>query len=171
VVRLYLVTPFGTKKMQIKDILQEKGNSVITIGAGDSIHAAIVELNNHGFGALIVTGDNGQIAGIITERDILQCCGDTCTKMQTTPTPDHAICNLRVQDIMTKDLVIGVPDDDLNYVMGIMTKHQIRHLPILDNGKLEGIIAIGDLVKMHFEENVFESRTLKDYFRGWEHTL
>lgn len=154
--------------MQIRDILQEKGASVITIGAGESIHSAIVELNQHGFGALIVTGDDGEIAGIITERDILQCCGETCTKMKTTPSSDRAICNVLVRDIMTKDLVVGVPDDDLNYVMGMMTKHQIRHLPILNNGKLEGIISIGDLVKMHFEENIFESRTLKDYFRGWE---
>lgn len=161
--------PSDDKKMQIEDFLKEKGTSVITIGASESIHAAIVELNHHGFGALIVTGDDGQIAGIITERDILQCCGEICTKRQTTPASDHDICNVRVQDIMTKDLVIGVPDDDLNYVMGMMTKHQIRHLPILNNGKLEGIISIGDLVKMHFEENVFESRTLKDYFRGWEH--
>ena len=153
--------------MQIKDILQEKGTAVITIGARDSIHTAIVELNQHGFGALIVLADDGQIAGIITERDILQCCGENCNNMQATPAPDDAFCEVRVQDIMTKDLVIGVPDDDLNYVMGMMTKHQIRHLPILNNGKLEGIISIGDLVKMHFEENVFESRTLKDYFHGW----
>lgn len=155
------------KNMQIKDILQEKGSSVITIGASDSIHTAIVELNQHGFGALIVMTDDNQIAGIITERDILQCCGETCSKMQATPASDNALCDVRVRDIMTKDLVIGVPDDDLNYVMGMMTKHQIRHLPILNNGKLEGIISIGDLVKMHFEENVFESRTLKDYFRVW----
>ena len=155
--------------MKIRDILEEKGNSVITIGAGESIHAAIVELNNHGFGALIVTGEDGQIAGIVTERDILQCCGDTCTHMQNTPASDHALCQINIQDIMTKDLVIGVPDDDLNYVMGIMTKHQIRHLPILDDGKLAGIISIGDLVKTHFEENVFESRTLKNYILGWGH--
>ena len=155
--------------MKIRDILEEKGNSVITIGAGESIHAAIVELNNHGFGALIVTGEDGQIAGIVTERDILQCCGETCTHMQNTPASDHALCQINIQDIMTKDLVIGVPDDDLNYVMGIMTKHQIRHLPILDDGKLAGIISIGDLVKTHFEENVFESRTLKNYILGWGH--
>ena len=159
----------GLKKMKIRDILEEKGNSVITIQAGESIHAAIVELNHHGFGALIVTGEDGQIAGIVTERDILQCCGETCTHMQNTPASDHALCQINIQDIMTKDLVIGVPDDDLNYVMGIMTKHQIRHLPILDDGKLAGIISIGDLVKTHFEENVFESRTLKNYILGWGH--
>ena len=156
--------------MQIKDILQEKGTSVITIRASESVHAAISQLNHHGFGALIVMDDDGQVAGIITERDILRCCGETCTKMRTMPAmpaPDHTVCNLRVEDIMTKELIIGVPDDDLNYVMGIMTKHQIRHLPILVNRKLAGIISIGDLVKMQFEENVLESRTLNDYIRGW----
>ena len=155
--------------MKIRDILEEKGNSVVTIGVDESIHAAIVELNHHGFGALIVTGEDGQIAGIVTERDILQCCGETCTHMQNTPANDQALCKIHIQDIMTKDLIIGVPDDDLNYVMGIMTKHQIRHLPILDDGKLAGIISIGDLVKTHFEENVFESRTLKNYILGWGH--
>jgi CBS domain-containing protein len=64
---------------------------------------------------------------------------------------------------MTKDLVIGVPDDDPNYIMGVMTKNHIRHLPILDEGSLAGIISIGDLVNVHLEEKVFENRTLKDY--------
>jgi len=68
---------------------------------------------------------------------------------------------------MTKDLVIGVPDDDLNYVMGVMTKNRVRHLPILENGHLAGIISMSDLVNAHFEEHVFESRTLKDYIHGW----
>lgn len=153
--------------MKIKDILQDKGSSVTTIGAAESIHAAIVELNRHGFGALIVTGEDGQIAGIVTERDILQCCGETCTHMKHTTVNGQALCKIEVKDIMTKDLVIGVPGDDLNYVMGIMTKHRIRHLPILDNGKLAGIISMGDLVKTHFEEHVFESRTLKEYIREW----
>lgn len=154
--------------MKIKDILAEKGSSVVTVGARESIHAAIVKLNHHGFGALIVTGEESQIVGILTERDILKCCGETCTHMQSDAVSDQALCQTRVGDIMTKDLVIGLPDDDLNYVMGIMTKHHIRHMPILDDGELAGIISIGDLVKTHFEENVFESRTLKDYILGWE---
>jgi len=153
--------------MQIKDILQEKGNGVVTIDASQSIHAAIVKLNHNSIGALVVTGKDGQIAGIVTERDILKSCGDNCTHLQTAPPREHASCPFMVQEIMTKDLVIGVPSDDLNYVMGIMTKHHIRHLPVLDNGKLVGIISIGDLVNAHFEENVFESRTLKEYIRAW----
>jgi CBS domain-containing protein len=162
---------FGLKeKMKIKDILLEKGSSVVTIGADESIHDAIIKLNQHGFGALVVTAADGQIAGIITERDILQCCGETCSRLQELPTRDHALCQILIEDIMTRDLVIGVPDDDLNYVMSVMTKHQIRHLPILDDGALVGIISISDLVHAHLEENVIQSRTLKEYIHGWGHT-
>ena len=152
--------------MKIKDVLLEKGSNVITIGADQTIHAAIVELNHHGFGALIVTGQNDEVAGIVTERDILQCCGETCSQK---PATEHSPCQILVQDIMTKDIVIGVPDDDLNYVMNVMTKHHIRHLPILDDGALAGIISISDLLNAHLEENVFESRTLKGYIHEWGH--
>lgn len=153
--------------MRIKDILEEKGDEVVTIGAEESIHAAIVMLNHHGIGSLVVTREGGQIAGIVTERDILKSCGENCTHLQTKAQREQASCPFRVSDIMTKDLVIGVPEDDLNYAMGVMTKHHIRHLPVLDNGRLAGIISIGDLVNAHFEENVFESRTLKDYIHAW----
>ena len=62
--------------------------------------------------------------------------------------------------------MIGVPEDDPNYVLGVMTKNRIRHLPILDGRSLAGMISIGDLVNLHLEEKVFESRTLKDYLKG-----
>lgn len=156
--------------MQIKDILQEKGTGVVTIGVGQSIHAAIVELNHHGIGGLVVTKEDGKVAGIITERDILKSCGKHCTQLLDAPSREQTRCPVLVQEIMTRELVIGVPDDDLNYVMGVMTKHHIRHLPILDNGRLVGIISLGDLINAHFEENVFESRTLKDYVNVWGHS-
>lgn len=156
--------------MRIKDILEEKGNEVVTIDAGQSIHAAIVKLNHHGIGSLIVTGEGDQIAGIVTERDILKSCGENCTHLQTTTPREKAVCPFLVSEIMTKDLVIGVPDDDLNYAMGVMMKHHIRHLPVLDNGKLAGMISVGDLINAHFEENIFESRTLKEYIHTWGHS-
>ena len=150
--------------MKIRDVLLDKGTNVITIGADQTIHAAIIELNHHGFGALIVTGEDSEVAGIVTERDILKCCGETCSKK---PSTEHSPCQVLINEIMTKDVVIGVPDDDLNYVMNVMTKHHIRHLPILDDGALAGIISISDLVNAHLEENVFESRTLKGYIHEW----
>lgn len=156
--------------MRIKDILREKGNRVATIDAEETIHAAIVELNRQAIGSLIVMDEDGEIAGIITERDVMRCCGENCTHLTVIPPREKITCPFLVKEVMTRDLVIGVPEDDLNYVMGIMTKHHIRHMPILDNGSLAGIISISDLVNAHLEENVFESRTLKDYVHTWGHS-
>jgi CBS domain-containing protein len=153
-------------KMRISDILQEKGAGVVTIDAGQTIHDAICKLNEHSIGALVVTGEGEEIAGIITERDILRKCGDHCARLSESPAQEETGCPSLIQDAMTKDLVIGVPDDDPNYAMGVMTKNRIRHLPILDDGSLTGIISIGDLVNVHLEEQVFENRTLKEYIHG-----
>jgi CBS domain-containing protein len=154
--------------MQIKHILQEKKPGVVTIEAGRTIHEAIGKLNENGIGALIVTGEDEAIVGIITERDILRACGERCAHMSEPTEQNKTTCPSFVQDAMTKDLVICVPDDEINYVMGIMTKNRIRHLPILDDGSLAGIISIGDLVNVHLEERVFENRTLRDYIHGEE---
>ncbi len=67
---------------------------------------------------------------------------------------------------MTKQLIIAVPDDELDYVMGIMTKNRIRHLPIIEGEQLVGIISIGDVVNAHVEETEFENRMLRDYIHG-----
>lgn len=152
--------------MQIRDILQEKGTEVVTIEVGQTIHDAISRLNEHSIGALIVTGEGGEIVGIITERDILQECGGHCIRLHKPRAREESTCPSLVQDAMTKNLVIGVPDDDLDYVMGIMTKNRIRHLPILDGGSLAGIISIGDVVNAHLKEKVFENRLLRDYIQG-----
>ena len=152
--------------MRIKDILREKGTDVVTIDAGRTVHDAICTLNEHGIGSLIVTREGGEIAGIITERDILRECGELCGRLNKPPASEETTCPSLVCDVMSKDVVIGVPDDDLNYVMGIMTKNRIRHLPILDDKKLVGIISIGDVVNAHLKETEFENRMLKDYMYG-----
>jgi len=152
--------------MRIRDILQEKGTKVVTIDVERTIHDAIGKLNEHGIGALIVMGEGDEIAGIITERDILRKCGDNCVHLTEPAKPEETACPSLVKDAMTTDLIIGVPDDEPNYVMGIMTKNHIRHLPILDDGNLTGIISIGDLVNANLEEQVFENRTLRDYIHG-----
>jgi CBS domain-containing protein len=152
--------------MQIKEILQGKGTTVVTIEADRTIHAVIDKLNEFNIGALIVTGEGGEIVGIITERDILRECGDHCHRLEEPAKEEGTKCQSLVQDAMTKDLVIGVLDDNLNYVMGIMTKNRIRHLPILDDGSLAGIISIGDVVNAELEEKEFENRRLTDYIYG-----
>ena len=151
--------------MRITDILRQKGSDVVTIAVDKTVHDAICKLNEHGIGALIVTGKSGEISGIITERDIMKECGERCVHLDD-PAQGHSACPALVKDVMTKDLVIGVPDDDLNYVMAVMTKNKIRHLPILEEGKLAGIISIGDVVNAHVEESDYENRLLKDYIHG-----
>ena len=151
--------------MRISDILRQKGSKVVTIAVDKTVHDAICDLNEHGIGALIVTGEGGAISGIITERDIMKECGERCVHLDD-PAQGHSACPALVKDVMTKDLVIGVPDDDLNYVMAVMTKNKIRHLPILEEGRLSGIISIGDVVNAHVKESDYENRLLKDYIQG-----
>jgi len=148
--------------MRIRDILNEKGGQVVTIDANQSLHEAIDRLNKYGIGALIATTAGNEVVGIITERDILRKCGDHSGLLDK-PTAENNIFLSLIRDVMTKKLVIGVLDDDPDYVMGVMTKNRIRHLPIMENGKLAGIVSIGDLVNAHLEEKVFTSRTLKNY--------
>jgi len=147
--------------MHIKDILREKGTDVVTIEADRNIQDAIRMLNEHGIGSLIVTKEGGEIAGIITERDVLRESGERSAGEQKATAQERT-----VRDVMSKDLVVGVPDDDLDYVMGIMTKNRIRHLPIVDEGKLVGVISIGDVVNAHLKETEFENHLLKDYIHG-----
>jgi CBS domain-containing protein len=152
--------------MHVRDILQQKGNKVVTIEVDKTVHDAICKLNEHGIGALVVMGEDEKICGIVTERDILRECGQRCARLTEPSDPEHSACPALVKDVMTKDLIISVPSDDLAYVMGVMSKNRVRHLPILDEGKLVGIISIGDVVNVHAEETEFENRMLKDYVHG-----
>lgn len=142
--------------MKIVDILREKGADVVTIGPERSVHHAIQTLVEHNIGSLVVRGKGGEIVGIITERDILRECARGSGRLQT----------CRVRDAMTTELMIGVPDDNLDYVMGIMTKNRIRHLPIMDEENLRGIISIGDVVNALRRQTEFENRMMKDYIHG-----
>jgi len=149
--------------MRISDILLEKGTDVVTIDSDKSIHEAIGRLSENRIGALIVTTEGKGVVGIITERDILRQCGERCGDVKGSNVPAEAVCSFRVEDAMTKELIVGVPNDDPNYAMGVMTENRIRHLPIMDEGNLAGIVSIGDLVNAHLEERVFKGSTLKDY--------
>ena len=152
--------------MQVKTILQQKGGGVVTIRVGQTVHDAIRTLNEHGIGALIVVEANGRISGIVTERDILYECGERCAHLTQGEDERRPSCPALVDDIMTRDVIIGLPDDELSYVMGVMTKNKIRHLPILDEGGLVGIISIGDVVNAHVKEADFENRMLREYVQG-----
>lgn len=141
--------------MRIRDILRAKGDDVVTISPDHTVQGAIKVLVEHGIGAVIVEEDD-TVRGIFTERDILRLAAAGVGALKDT----------RVGDVMTTDLVVGVQDDHVDYVMEIMTKNRIRHLPILEDGALAGIVSIGDIVNALRNEIEAENRYLRDYIAG-----
>jgi CBS domain-containing protein len=149
--------------VRISDILREKGTDVETIGATGSIHDAVRKLNGRRIGALVVTDEAGSIHGIVSERDVLRSAAETWDEEGERLAP---LRDRPVAEIMTRAVICAVPDDDLDYAMGIMTQNRIRHLPVIEEGRLAGIISIGDVVRKSLSQVAYENRMLKDYVRG-----
>jgi CBS domain-containing protein len=135
--------------MKISDILARKGGQVLTIHPDQPIKDALAVLIAHNIGGLVVVDEAGKIAGIITERDIL--------RFVATETPDFS---LPIHHIMTKNVIIAAPQDDLQSVVHTMTEKRFRHLPVIEKGKLMGIVTIGDVVKAQ-----------RDSYQGQVYTL
>jgi CBS domain-containing protein len=142
--------------VKIGDILKKKGTNIVTAGQRDSLSAASKLLNEHGIGVLLVVDNDGMPVGILSERDIV--------REFASQGPESG--SILVRDAMTADLIVGVPDDDLNYALSVMTQQRIRHLPILDEGKLAGLVSIGDVVKAQIAESETEIRYLNSYITG-----
>ena len=141
--------------MKISDILRTKGFDVVTVPPQFALLDAMRLLVEHNIGSLVVAEDKS-VEGIITERDILRLGADD---------PQH-FRTKAVEEVMTKDVVVGVPGDSLEYVMEIMTQNRIRHLPVVDDGWLEGILSIGDVVNALRSRVEAENRHLRDYITG-----
>jgi CBS domain-containing protein len=142
--------------MKIRDIIRSKGGNVISIDMEKTVHDAIKILVKHNIGALLVLDEAGKLVGIITERDILRESAERDSKLRKT----------KIKDVMTKDLIIGVLEDEIEYTMSILTKNRIRHLPIMDQNSIAGIISIGDVVKAQLDEKEYDNRYLKQYIFG-----
>lgn len=143
--------------MNVQDILDRKGSTAIrTIAPERTIAEAVSQLVEHNIGSLIVV-EAGRPVGIVTERDILRCCA----------TDMAAAASTRVSEVMTRDLIIGEAEDPVDYVMGIMTRNRIRHLPIMERGRgMLGMVSIGDVVESQLRETRYENRHLREYISG-----
>ena len=142
--------------MKVQDILRRKGRQLITVSQDKSLLEASRLLKEHNIGVLLVVDAKDKPAGIISERDIVRefaARGPECATMV-------------VQDVMITEMIIGVPDDELSYVMNVMTQQRIRHLPIIDKDELAGLISIGDVVKAQISEAETEIRYLHSYITG-----
>ena len=136
--------------MNIASLLASKGVTVVTIGPQDTIRGAIRLLAQHNIGALVVVEGQGALAGIVSERDIVRALART-----------EAILVQPVAVIMTREVVIGTPQDDLVAVGRTMTERRIRHLPVVEGGHLVGIVSIGDVVKAQRDQYQGEVDTLQ----------
>jgi CBS domain-containing protein len=146
--------------MTLREILQSKGYLVHTIGSTASLDDVVQMLVRRNCGSLIVTDGTspaaGQMVGIITERDILKACAQH----------GAALAQLNVGDVMTRNVAIGSPSDSVEDTMGLMTERRIRHLPVIEDGQLLGLVSIGDVVKMHHDRLTMENHYLKSYLQG-----
>jgi CBS domain-containing protein len=136
--------------MNIASILATKGDKVVTVRPEQTIRDALGVLAQHNIGALVVVDDGRKPIGMLSERDIVR-----------TAARDEAVFGLRVSQLMTRDLILGAPGDDLQSVGSTMVTRRIRHLPVMDGGQLVGIVTIGDVVKAQRDQYQGEVDTLQ----------
>jgi CBS domain-containing protein len=141
--------------MRIREVLDRKGGSVVTIEPDRTVHDAMRILVENNIGSVIVTRD-GSTVGILTERDVLRLGAANPESLATT----------LVGEAMTRELVVGVADDLVEYAASVMTSNRIRHLPIMDGERLTGVLSIGDVVNALKQEKEVENRYLRDYIQG-----
>lgn len=139
--------------MTVRKILSLKGSDVVTIAPDKRLLDAIALLTKHRIGALVVTANDRQVVGILSERDIVRLLSNT----------DNNRFENAVSSAMTKEVKTCRPDDTIQHVMQVMTAGRFRHMPVVDGGKLSGVISIGDVVKLRLEEMERESEHLKQY--------
>ena len=136
--------------MNIAHLLAGKGRGVVTIGPEDSIRQALGLLAQHNIGALIVVDNRQQPVGILSERDIVR-----------EAARNEGVFAQPVSALMTRNVVIGAPQDDVQAVAHTMTERRIRHVPVMDQGALVGIVSIGDLGKAQRDEYLGELETMQ----------
>ncbi|MHB1104283.1 MAG: CBS domain-containing protein [Devosia sp.] len=139
--------------MQVDNILQSKGMTVYTVSAHAPIAEAVAVLNAHRIGAVVVLADNGGVAGILSERDIVR---------HLTDDP-AGLLERAVREVMTTSVITCTRMATISELMEQMTTHRIRHIPIVEDGELVGIVSIGDVVKRKIEEAEQEALALREY--------
>ena|SRR5437867_181519 len=120
----------------IASLLAKKGARVVTVEPEQTVRQALGVLAQHNIGALVVVDGEARPIGILSERDVVRAAAR-----------DEAVFGRAVGDLMTRNVIVGVPQDDLESVGRTMTERRIRHLPVVEQGRLVGIISIGDVVK------------------------
>ena len=147
--------------MRVKDLLSRASRPPVTITGDKTVREAMKSLIENKIGSLVVVDSGGAPVGIITERDVFR----------ITYEHNGKIMDMKVADHMTTRILIGLPDDDIEYIAQVITQNRVRHIPIIDeNKKLRGIISIGDVVKAKLDMAEIHCRYLTEYITGRSHT-
>lgn len=140
--------------MLLKEILNKKGGQPVTVPATATVADAIRAMHDHKVGSVVVPNADGSPAGIFTERDVLNLCAEGRT--------DFA--KMSIRPCMTCAMTTGKPAETVSEVLVIMTAKRFRHMPVVaDDGKMVGVVSIGDLVKAKLEETAREAQALREY--------
>jgi len=142
--------------MNVETILRDKGDWVATIRPDATIAEAVEMLNRERVGALVVSEVGGEVAGVLSERDIVRALGRFGEDLLSRP----------VDEIMTRNVITCEPGDTVGELMSEMTNRRIRHLPVVVEGRLRGIVSIGDVVKNRLDEVEFEASSLRSFIAG-----
>lgn len=146
-------TEIGVCGMRISDVLRQKGNKVATIAPNATVRQLLTTLREHNIGATVVTTDGDAVVGIVSERDIVRKLDERGAEL----------LGAQVSEIMTRGVLTCAPDDTVDSLAETMTERRIRHMPVLDHGRLAGIVSIGDVVKSHIRQLETDREQLESY--------
>lgn len=139
----------------VQSILDQKGSTVISIGPDDALSHALLKLTEHKIGALLVLNEQGDIKGILSERDIIRHFSKRLEHLNTG--------SIKVREVMTTGVTYIKPHQSSEDCLQLMTAGRFRHLPVVDGEKVIGMISIGDVVKAALEERDFQIGELEHY--------
>ncbi len=142
--------------MLVKDILQAKDRRLITVGPDATLKQAMELLLKNKISSLPVLDDDEKLIGIISDKDIFRKAYEDAPNFQTKT----------VGDCMSTNLIVGLPEDNLAYIAGVMTENRIRHVPIVERDRIIGLLSVGDIVKTQMEHIKVENRYLWQYIEG-----
>ena len=140
--------------MTVRAVLETKGYDIVTVEPAATVRAAVKLLSERRIGAVLVMAD-GRIAGILSERDIVRGLGER----------GAAILDEKVESVMTRKVITCRPSDTVAAIMETMTENKFRHLPVVDEGRVVGVISIGDVVKRRVMDIEHEQEALRDYIK------
>jgi len=139
--------------MKVKDFLRNNPRQVFTARENTPIPTAMSLMLQNRISCLPILNDQAELAGIISDKDIFRAAFDD----------PHGFIDLSVKQLMTTNLLVGLADDDLDYIAGVMTNNRIRHVPIVENKRLIGLLSVGDIVKSQLKNVQIENRYLWKY--------